>query len=179
MPASSKRNRLPIAGVGLAAVVTPMLDMTFQLLFFFILNFKPLSQEGQVELSLLAADDKGRTAADQPIDAGLGEADSYTIHVNSIIPFGRDKPVVVDVENIAFVRLTSKLESVSLSGIDALETKLRSLPKFEGRGQKAPSIKLQVNNRLKYSQVIALLDLCRRVGKDLNISDIGVMSYPK
>src|SRR5262245_23900088 len=34
--------------------ITPMLDMTFQLLFFFIVNFKatPTMQEGQLEMAL-------------------------------------------------------------------------------------------------------------------------------
>src|SRR3954468_2099831 len=32
--------------------ITPMLDMTFQLLFFFIMNFHPADLEGQMDVSL-------------------------------------------------------------------------------------------------------------------------------
>ena len=32
--------------------ITPMLDMTFQLLFFFITSFNPADQEGQIEMAL-------------------------------------------------------------------------------------------------------------------------------
>jgi biopolymer transport protein ExbD len=32
--------------------ITPMLDMTFQLLFFFLLNYHPQAQEGQMDLAL-------------------------------------------------------------------------------------------------------------------------------
>jgi biopolymer transport protein ExbD len=168
--------------VGLGAVVTPMLDMTFQLLFFFVLNFKPVAQEGQVDMSLLAA-----TSDDQqfiPFDPQDDKPDEYAIHVNSIIPKGSEKPAINDAEQIVSLRFTSKLETVLIPGpdlLDALEKKLRTIPKFvEGKDRKKPPvIRLFINNKLKYSEVIVLLDLCRKVGKDLNIRDIGLAGYPR
>src|SRR5262245_40064433 len=38
--------------------ITPMLDMTFQLLFFFIMNFNPADLEGAVEMALPSEQDK-------------------------------------------------------------------------------------------------------------------------
>jgi biopolymer transport protein ExbD len=62
LSSSFRRKRSVATIVGLAAVVTPLLDMTFQLLFFFFLNVQPVAQEGQVDVSLLAAtSDKRRS----------------------------------------------------------------------------------------------------------------------
>ena len=36
----------------IALPITPMLDMTFQLLFFFIMNFNPVDIEGQLDAAL-------------------------------------------------------------------------------------------------------------------------------
>ena len=36
--------------------ITPMLDMTFQLLFFFIINFHPADLEGQMDMALPSED---------------------------------------------------------------------------------------------------------------------------
>src|SRR4029077_15356869 len=94
-----------------------------------------------------------------------------------------DRPIVIDSPDIRFIRFTSKVESTSFSTDDPvgqMEKKLQSIPKYvEGKGKKSPVIKLQINNKLEYSNVVELLDLCRRVGKDLNIKDIGLMAYPK
>ena len=37
---------------GVEVMITPMLDMTFQLLFFFIINFNPADQEGLMDMAL-------------------------------------------------------------------------------------------------------------------------------
>src|SRR4051812_33229913 len=48
-PANESKVTLPI---------TPMLDMTFQLLFFFITSFNPADQEGQLDMALPSEDIK-------------------------------------------------------------------------------------------------------------------------
>ncbi len=45
--------------------ITPMLDMSFQLLFFFIFNFNPADMEGAVEMALPAG---GRPGIERPKD---------------------------------------------------------------------------------------------------------------
>ena len=50
-----KRKREP--GVEVELPITPMLDMTFQLLFFFIVTFNPQSLEGQLDFMLPAQGD--------------------------------------------------------------------------------------------------------------------------
>jgi biopolymer transport protein ExbD len=170
-------------GTDLNRVVTPMLDMTFQLLFYFVIQFKPMIEEGQVDLSLPAQDASSTSSVFQP-DLDNEKADEYTIHVNSVLNKGSDKPVVIDVDYIASMRYTSKVESTKFESDDLmteLENKLKSIPKYvESKDKKKPpTIKLQINPKLKYSEVMDLLDRCRKVGKDLNIKDIGLMGYPK
>lgn len=170
-------------GTDLNRVVTPMLDMTFQLLFYFVIQFKPMIEEGQVDLSLPAQDATSQSSVFQP-ELDNEKPDEYTIHINSVVPQGSDKPIVLDLDYIAYMRYTFKVETAPLIGDDMLalmETKLKTIPKYvEGKDKKKPpTIKLQINNKLKYEDVMLILDRCRRVGRDLNIKDIGLMGYPK
>jgi len=48
------------ADAKVALPITPMLDMTFQLLFFFIINFHPADLEGQMDMALPAEEPGGR-----------------------------------------------------------------------------------------------------------------------
>lgn len=171
-------------GPDLNRVVTPMLDMSFQLLFLFIVQFRPMIEEGQLDLSLPAQDVSSTSTAFQPLDPDDQKPDEYTIHINSIVPKGSDKPVVIDREDIGYVRYTSKIETIDFPTDDLLgkmEEKLKTIPAYvEGKDKKKPTtIKLQINNKLKYSEVIELMDRCRRIGKEKNIKDIGLMGYPK
>lgn len=170
-------------GTDLNRVVTPMLDMTFQLLFYFVIQFKPMIEEGQVDLSLPAQDATSQSSVFQP-ELDNEKPDEYTIHINSVVPQGSDKAIVLDLDYIAYMRYTFKVETAPLIGDDMLalmETKLKTIPKYvEGKDKKKPpTIKLQINNKLKYEDVMLILDRCRRVGRDLNIKDIGLMGYPK
>lgn len=161
-----------------------MLDMSFQLLFLFIVQFRPMIEEGQMDLSLPSQEVADKSQSFQPPPLDDEKPDEYTIHINSIIPQGSDKPVVIDVDYVARIRYTSKVETAMFPEDDLLghmEKKLKSIPKFvEGKGaKKPPSIKLQINNKLKYSDVMEIMDRCRKVGNELNIKDIGLMGYPK
>ena len=46
------RRKKPEADSKVVLPITPMLDMTFQLLFFFIINFHPADLEGQMDMAL-------------------------------------------------------------------------------------------------------------------------------
>jgi biopolymer transport protein ExbD len=171
-------------GPDLNRVVTPMLDMTFQLLFYFVIQFKPIIEEGQVDLSLPAQDAASQSSVYQP-DLDNEKPDEYTIHINSVLHKGSDKPVILKSDYIVSMRFTSKVETTPPFQTDDLlgemEKKLKSIPKYvESKDKKKPpTIKLQINNELKYEHVMDLLDRCRRIGKEINIKDIGLMGYPR
>src|SRR5262249_32143547 len=47
-----RKGRKQEAGIDVELPITPMLDMSFQLMAFFILTFRPLPQEGQLAMYL-------------------------------------------------------------------------------------------------------------------------------
>src|SRR5882762_9919615 len=49
--------------------ITPMLDMSFQLLAFFIMTFKPAPTEGQIALALPKDEGSDRTSLVRPFEA--------------------------------------------------------------------------------------------------------------
>ena len=60
---SNKRHQTPGApGVQLGLIITPMLDMSFQILFFFVMTYHPSALEGQLEMLLPAT---GQAKADK------------------------------------------------------------------------------------------------------------------
>src|SRR3954463_3258585 len=57
----SKRRHVPEGAVGvqLSLIITPMLDMSFQILAFFIMTYHPSALEGHIAGSLAAPQDAG------------------------------------------------------------------------------------------------------------------------
>src|SRR5690349_24984076 len=65
------RRRKQVEGgqeVNFSLMVTPMLDMTFQLLAFFIITFRPTPLEGQMSLMLAAEKVQGGQNQNQPVE---------------------------------------------------------------------------------------------------------------
>lgn len=176
-----KKHEKPV-GVDLNRIITPFLDVSFQLLFYFVLQFKPVIEEGQIDLSLPSQD----AATSSPVfqeNLDNEKPDEYTIHVNSVLVQGSDRPIIDDRDGILYIWYQSKVETVAFPQenlIGALRDKLNSIPKWVDKDKKKPpTIKLQINNKLKYENVMALMDLCRETMKEKNIKDIGLMGYPK
>ena len=55
------------AGLSLGLIITPMLDMSFQLLAFFIMTFKPAPTEGHIAMTL-PKDEGGGTGIPNLLD---------------------------------------------------------------------------------------------------------------
>ena len=135
--------------------ITPMLDMTFQLLFFFIVNFHPADLEGEMTLSLPADEaleqlvaQPGRPAPDEfPIDLtvkvrtqlnGIDDGEISAVFVRNLE--GREEPVD------------------GLAGLKKfLNDKREDLTNKE-------AIKVQGDGKLKVRSVLKVMDVCRRAG---------------
>jgi biopolymer transport protein ExbD len=138
--------------------ITPMLDMSFQLLAFFIFTFHPAATiEGQMDFSLPATGDARAKQPDQvdmdrPSDTELSPKGALTVtikthptnkngeisHINVQMPNGgRELPFNTPEE------MAKYLETVR----DSLENK--------------NDIQIQADSGLKYSKVIRVIDLCR------------------
>jgi biopolymer transport protein ExbD len=148
-----KRRRKEEAPVEVNLPITPMLDMSFQLLNFFIFTFHPMPQEGQLSVNLPKVDSAAKPD-EVPVDESE-QKDEYTITVIS--------------------NSTGRIASISMKGpaVDLgtvkeaqLSDQLKSIAKSTKRGPSGVSITLEASPDLVYAQLIYIMDLCKRNGFD-------------
>ena len=150
--------------VALGRVVTPMLDMTFQLLFYFVMQFKPPISEGQMDFNLFT-EEPGQSDPQAIFD----QPDEYRITI--IAPSGVP-------EAMLWKTKTGAPEPIPIgdNAIRAIEDKLKTIVKpAEGSKAKPPVIKIEAHKKLKYSVLVLIMDACKRSG----FTDVGVMPLPK
>jgi biopolymer transport protein ExbD len=144
--------------------ITPMLDMTFQLLFFCIVNFKPMPPEGVMETALpsekVTQNIKEKTP-DKKDQVDTKEPDfpsDLTVKVRTQLQSG-------EISNLAVLTNEGKEEQVG-SKLESLEPFL--LKKRESLTNKN-TIKVQGDSALKVRNLIAVADACRKAGfKDVS-----------
>ena len=135
--------------------ITPMLDMSFQLLAFFIMTFKPADTEGQIALTL-------------PKDEGSGR-------VEDVMPLQADKPAHYVVRVTATDRgAIENMTIVEESGVGAAkdlganvtayrdELKAASAPR-EGKSRPG-KLTLELDGKLLEGHVMQLVDTGIRAG---------------
>lgn len=152
--------------------ITPMLDMSFQLLAFFIITFKPASTEGQ--LSLLLPKSGEDTALTAPPDNQLNEepAELYVIRVQSdrsgnIAGLELVIPKVAD--PIKFETDTSKLLVELKTRVDAKKAAKEAVPKLE----------CQFADKLNYQFVMKQLDEAKQAGFEKVSPTLLIPEKPK
>ncbi len=172
--------------VDLNRVVTPMLDMTFQILFFLIMNFHLPSPEGQVDLILPAEDSGSPTQA--PADALDKTDNEYRLRLvcggqegegqgNIATMTWRPKsdkqstriPPVKPAENNEQQDYFRSLDA----NLYGLFLKLREVEPKEGGPQ--PTIQIECDKRLRYSELLRVMDVARK----MKFTNVGVMPIPK
>jgi len=162
MSHSRKKEEGP--GVQLNLVITPMLDMTFQLLFFFVLTFKPASaMEGKMDFQLPAAGEakalnKEDINPDKISDGDLALPAQFTVLVKTI----RDG---VNDGNISALIIKTENGETALPNLEALERFLKSKQEDDKISNKS-DIKIEAESKLKYSCVIEVMDACIRAKFD-------------
>lgn len=134
--------------------ITPMLDMSFQLLSFFILTFRPMPTEGQLSINLPKLD---ATELTPQVDPLLPEdkKDEYTVSVAStsggeIALLGLKGPTV---------------NSESITKLTELLKLLEGIPKPGGQADRV-SITIEAADDLNYARLIEIMDLCKKAGYD-------------
>jgi biopolymer transport protein ExbD len=137
--------------------VTPMLDMAFQILFFFVMTYKAAPAEGQFTLNLLPA--QPATRMDAPLSADASSSE---------VPAGlRTLPTTLHaLPNGRLGRVT--LGEVEISGMDQLKKELEDIL---GHKDEYPfdQALLKVDPRLKYSELMQVIDVFSR----LNVTKIS------
>jgi biopolymer transport protein ExbD len=137
------------AGVDVTLPITPMLDMSFQLLSFFVITFKPPSMEGQLPINLpksdIAAAPTDPTSVEDP-------KDEYFVTIAG--------DTEIRALSIRGPTLTEK--DVSIAG---LKDELDRIAKAKAaEGAKNITITLESEDRLRYSNLMVVMDLCKKAG---------------
>lgn len=147
--------------------ITPMLDMSFQLLLFLIPFFQPAPIEGQMDLNLPAM---GEAKANTPEDVDPSKSSDTQLELPSdisvIAKTASEGASVGIIEKIAIQRREGKEIEIPNDSSQWEEVLLDRLKKV--RAQKdlgsQDDIKIQADRRLKYEFVARIMDVCRRAG---------------
>ena len=147
--------RSPDPDARIALPITPMLDMTFQLLFFFIMNFNPADLEGQIEAALPAQDQgigaRGGAAA-PPNAPGPAFPSGLTVDV-------RTRPDGNGISAL-FVRGADG-KSVPIDGLDALR---KHLAVERAASNNKEAIEIRADARLSIGHLMKVIDACKGAG---------------
>jgi len=147
--------------VDINRVVTPMLDMTFQLLFYFVINFQPATTEGQLDSTLSAVSNHDPVAEIDPQD----KPDEYRITA-----YSSGGPI----DLLTFTMKDFPPEALSNDNmLPDLKARLKGIPK-PAKGP-MPLLKIECDTRLKYSELMQLINICREQG----FKDVGIMPIPQ
>lgn len=148
---SRRRRFREEAPVDVTVPITPMLDMSFQLLAFFILTFRPMPSEGQLAVNLPKVDAAEQT--DVPPQIPEDKKDEYTITV--------------------FANSTGEVTGLGLKGPTGdmgnirnfadLFDQLKKIPKPGGKAENV-SVTIEASPDLTYARLIEVMDMCKKAG---------------
>jgi biopolymer transport protein ExbD len=162
------RRRPPEAVPGVVLPITPMLDMAFQLLTFFIFTYHPSGLEGEMDLALPSdANKQAKVEQDvdnkKPADAeNLEFPSDLTVTIRALQGGG---PHDGDISAL-FIRNADGKEQ-ALAGADA-DAMLKSLEEYLKKAKDTvnikDSIKVQGDGKLKVKSLFKVMDVCRHTG---------------
>jgi biopolymer transport protein ExbD len=167
------------SGVNLGIIITPMLDMSFQILAFFIMTYHPSALEGHFDVKLLPP----KSASQGPASSNLTPLEKDIPELNDVITVfikavGKGKAEGSRLEGDPSQLLTSQVADaapVTLAdtdlpfdeGLKRLSTKLLA----DSANSKA-NIKIAPDPELKHQYTMAVYDVCKLAGFQ-NISFMG------
>lgn len=175
---AGRREKDPEMETDLGRVIVPMLDMSFQLLFFFVATFNPGKAEGKMAMSLPATGQaKAASAAEvdptqlSATDLSLGSdlvvrisshEDTFGLSLGSADNKDKDDPVG------AVRALTSQNRKEEIARLlDQLKEKLTAKLK-DKRDKEGPeatiNLKIEANKKTKHADVVAVMDACLLAG---------------
>jgi biopolymer transport protein ExbD len=148
--------------------ITPMLDMTFQLLAFFVLTFQPQSVlEGAVHFSLPAPTTLTATGQEQPTVPPTAGSEEEPTKVTLVVKTVRDG---VHDGNISALILQADEGELLVRDVDALKQTLTKMRPESGKGQ----IRIAAECGLKYACVMEVMDVCVQSG----FTNVGFATPP-
>ncbi|HKB36441.1 MAG TPA: biopolymer transporter ExbD [Gemmataceae bacterium] len=150
--------------------ITPMLDMAFQILFFFIATFNPVqASEGQMDLSLPA---KSTPQASDPAKVNP-KAESHKEDID--IP----ADVTISLRGLQDPQLRGRISTISITQNagpkiipgterereEALRAELRAIRPPEGTvgpdgKKKVPNVRMEAESNVHWMAVVRIMDIC-------------------
>jgi biopolymer transport protein ExbD len=150
--------------------ITPMLDMTFQLLFFFLVFFHPAALEGQMDLALptdksTVAPDQAATPQTAPGDEDpVEEPPEVTVIVRAIQ--GDDPRTLGQISEIS-VQLKEGLTPIHEDGADT-ERLLVLLQEYLAKARETlgnqRDVMIRGERKLKWQYIVKVRDACQKAG---------------
>jgi biopolymer transport protein ExbD len=180
MSSNPKRKAEPPTEIVLP--ITPMLDMAFQLMFFFLATFHPATAaEGQMDLSLPS---QSAAAAKSPDKVNL-RAETHKEEVED----KSDVTITVrgykDPENkgrVSALTLTNTTGKEEIGGTpqereNRLAERLKNLLP-PGENKKVPTVRIEADSEIRWSEVVKVMDVCYREGFQVSFAkppDFGMI----
>jgi biopolymer transport protein ExbD len=157
----STRHKSNDSGLEPTLPITPMLDMAFQLLAFFIFTYHPSDFEGQMDLSL-PSEAASRAEKPENVDPAAAANKDQALEPES------DVTVVVHAEdrapNVGMIKSLNVIAGNISTDVDNLDRLRDFLKKKHAEVANKDSVKLQGDSRLKWNGVVQVMDVCRDAG---------------
>jgi biopolymer transport protein ExbD len=149
-------------GIEIEVPVTPMLDMAFQLLVFFIFTYHPSEMEGQMELTMAGGTPPvaGGVMNDPPLDDVQGTGVVVRVHTQQGDEAG----------SIVFpIEVNGDVTHGVVHSVAELETHLRQL-RTTGLLLGKTGASVELDRRLKWAFAVEVMDACKRSGLQVSLA---------
>src|SRR4051794_8833866 len=141
--------------------ITPMLDLTFQLLFFFIVNYHPSALEGQMDMALPVHSENKAQTPDQ-----VQEINPATMQ-----ELPADLTVLLKTQNggeqtgmITQIIVRDRAGDTNITVDDKFEALEKYLAKAKEGLTNKEDIKIEGDSRLKWYYIVKVMDVCKKAG---------------
>lgn len=173
-----QKHRKTVPDIAIAMPIVPMLDLSFQILFFFMITFNPSKAEGKMTLNLPAsgqakAKDQASVEITKDSTADLEIPADFVVVVRSYEDsFSLQIKTAEKPDEVGTLRNMNSLNAKERQAeIDKLLGKLREelekrlKKKKEEEGDKATdNVKIEANSKTKYSLIVGVMDACVKAG---------------
>lgn len=177
MSQHSRHSEQGAQGVNLGAIITPMLDMSFQILSFFIMTYHPSALEGHINGNLVPPTNpliKGKeknTPTDQPLlaDSEPDLEDTLSVIAKAIPKGGMERgrndgepaQIYVKKKEDTDLTLVADTDEPIAESYKKLKAKLKA--SLAG-GALQGNIRLDCQGDMKHKYVMELFDVCKSSG---------------